>query len=86
MATKKYYKYVPIEKVNIENSTRFEVKENIHQKMFALFYDSDDELICERVARTAINKKGEESYHVYDSDIANEKQQENEFTKHLLQM
>ena len=79
--TKKYYKYVPIEKIKIQNSTRFEVKENIHQKMFALFYDKDDELISERLVRVSFNTQGEENYLVYDSDITNEKQSENDFTK-----
>jgi hypothetical protein len=79
--TKKYYKYVPIEKIQIQISTRFEVKQNIHNKMFALFYDKDDELISERLARTSTNKMGEETYLVYDSDITNEKQSENDLTK-----
>ena len=79
--TKKYYKYVLIEKIQIQNSTRFEVKQNIHHKMFELFYDKDDNLISERLARTSFNKKGEETYLVYDSDITNEKQSENDFTK-----
>jgi len=49
--------------------------------MFSLFYDKDDKLISERIARTLINKKGEESYNCYDSDITNEIQSENDFTK-----
>ena len=53
---KPVYKYITIEKAMQQiGANSHEMKENEHNKIFALFYNDDNELIEERLTKVVIN-------------------------------
>ena len=81
--TKHIYKYITLEKAqeSIEGCTSFEIKKNEHDKYFVLFYDSEDTLIEERLAREKTTKNGEKSYVCYDMAFDPNQIPDNDFTR-----
>jgi len=80
---KHIYKYITLEKAQqeIEGCTSFEIKKNEHDKYFVLFYDSEDTMIEERLAREKTTKTGEKSYVCYDQAFDPNTLPENDFTR-----
>ena len=81
---KPVYKYISIEKAMKElGATSHEMKQNEHDKMFALFYNDDNELIEERLTKVVQNLKGKKSYLCYDKPFDNGYKVTNDFTKNF---
>ena len=81
--TKHIYKYITLEAAQqeIEGCTSYEIKKNEHEKYFALFYDEEDTMIEERMAREKTTKSGEKSYVCYDQAFDPNSIPENDFTR-----
>ena len=81
---KPVYKYISIEKAMQQiGATSHEMKENEHNKIFALFYNDDNELIEERLTKVVQNLKGKKSYLCYDKPFDNKYKVTNDFTKNF---
>jgi hypothetical protein len=80
---KHIYKYISLEQAaeSIEGCTSHEIKKNEHGKFFVLFYNDEDELIEERMARERVLKNGEKEYVCYDQCFNPDKLPDNDFTK-----
>ena len=80
---KHIYKYITLEKAQqeIEGCTSYEIKKNEHEKYFALFYDEEDTLIEERLAREKTTKTGEKDFVVYDQAFNPNQIPDNDFTR-----
>ena len=85
--TKHIYKYITLEKAQqeIEGCTSYEIKRNEHDEYFVLFYDSEDTLIEERLAREKTTKNGEKSYVCYDQCFDPNQIPDNDFTRSFSQ-
>ena len=80
---KHIYKYISLEKAqeSIEGCTSYEIKKNEHEKYFALFYDEEDTMIEERMAREKTTKAGLKEFVCYDKCFNPNRIPDNDFTK-----